>query len=289
MARAAFPIITTRDQDVFRALARGPLTVRQILKLSTIFSVPFPGVRRLQRRLHALSEAGLLRQWWYATEGPGGEAYYTVAPEALRLVYGDKGMQPSVGVCGRVGVARQAHQRSLADFLVHTMTAVHRSGFTIEEFYRENTLCLNADGRSLYPDAAFTVLAPERPPLRFFVELDNGTEPITSPRERDSWHRKLNFYEALQDNCDDRFRVLGVVTKTKERLDHIVAAAADMSRDLRRPLFYGICLDDYLAEDEPLEQPCFRDHQDRVVALVPPVRRQPARPQQKSMVQAAAV
>ena len=112
-------------------------------------------------------------------------------------------------------------------------------------------------------------MAPHRPPLRFFVELDTGTEPVASPREHDSWQRKLGFYESLRDTCGYRFRVLVVLTCGPARLENICRLAAAMSHDQRRPLFCGIGLADYLDQDKPLTRPCFRDHRGRAVTLVP--------------------
>src|SRR5688572_17651436 len=86
--RPVASLVTPRDFDPFRVLALGPLTASQILKISATFAVPFPSTRRLQRRLHILGVAGLLRQWWYATEGPGGSCYYTLSPQSSRLLCG---------------------------------------------------------------------------------------------------------------------------------------------------------------------------------------------------------
>lgn len=221
--------------------------------------------------MHAATSAGLLKQWRYATEGPGVEAYYTLAPESQRLLSGATAQPPKTW--GPVGIARQHHTRCLGDFRVHTTLAAKAGGFTVAEYYRENSLRLEAAGQSLYPDGAFTLLAPGRPPLRFFVELDNGTEPLASPRERDSWQKKLAFYETLQDTCGYRFRVLGVITRTTNRLQNVLATAAAASHNPRRPLFYGIVLTEYLGRDQPLTSLCFRDHRGQEVALVPVERR----------------
>src|SRR5438128_184686 len=108
-------LLTPRDLDLFHALEGGPLTVRQILKLSTTFGSPFPSKRRLQRRLRTVANAGLLQQWRYATEGPGIEAYYTLSPRSYRLLYEDASPPPRLA-CGPVGISRQRHTRFLADF-----------------------------------------------------------------------------------------------------------------------------------------------------------------------------
>lgn len=264
----ATTLLQARDEEIFRALDSGPLTVRQLLKLSVTFSRPFGSERYVQTRLKVLADAGLLQRFPYLSGDRSVVFYYTLSTESFRLLYGEDVPVPrSLG--DDIGVARQHHTRCLADFAVHTAVAAHKAGFQLVDVHRENTLRLEVDGRSLYPDRTFTVIAPDRPSLHFFVELDNGTEPIASPRERDSWLKKLAFYEAFQDVCGYRFRVLGINTKTKARLDHILMTAAAVSRDPQRPLFYGVGLADYLSLEQPLEAACFRNHKGQAVALVP--------------------
>jgi hypothetical protein len=258
--------VTHRDLDLFRALARGPLTVRQVLKLSQTFSAPFPSTRRLQRRLHTLALAGLLRQWWYATEGPGGSAYYTLSPESARLLAGDE--EPPARTYSPIGISRQFHTQRLQEFLVHTSAAAHRAGIAFTDFSPENALELEVGEKRLFPDAAFSLIVPGLPVLRYFVEIDTGTEPIHSEKPRDSFQKKLQFYEELRDT-GERFRVLGIVTSSPARVDHIIAAAARLARQPGRTVFFGIHLDDYLAQENPLHQPQFRNHRGESIALVP--------------------
>lgn len=260
--------VNPRDLDLFRALDRGPLTVRQLLKLSSTFALPFSSERYLQTRLLQLAQAGLVRRGAYATTEPSILYYYTLSPESSRLLHGQDG--PAPRHAPQIGLSRQHHTRSLGDFRVHTEFAAIAAGFVFTDFYAENTLRLEAVGQSLYPDCAFTLLAPPRPPLKFFVELDTGTEPVTSARERDSWQQKLTFYEALRDTCRYRFRVLGLFTCGAVRVENVCRLAAAMAQDPRRPLFCGISLRDFLNQDEPLTRPCFHDHCSRPVALIPP-------------------
>lgn len=270
----ANPLLTPRDEDIFRALDGGPLTVRQLLKLSSTFCSPFGSERRLQDRLRILANAGLVHRWPYLTGDRSVVFYYTLSTQSFRLLHGQD--EPPPRGFGPVGVARQHHTRCLAEFRVHTVIAARSGGFNIVDVYRENTLRLEADGRSLYPDLAFTLHASARPVLQFFVELDNGTEPITSPRERDSWLKKLTFYESLRDTCGYRFRVLGIVTKSQARLEHILMTAAAVSHNPQRSLFYGTDLTTYLAQVSALENCFFRNHKGQLVSMVPPIRENPA-------------
>jgi len=51
---------------------------------------------------------------------------------------------------------------------------------------------------------------------------------LASPRERESWLRKLQFYERLQDESDVRFRVLAVTTRSEHRARNLLALAASV-------------------------------------------------------------
>lgn len=264
-------ILKPRDLAIFQALNGGPLTVRQLLKLSVTFPGAFTSERRLQDRLLILTLGGLLLRWPYATGDRSAAYYYTLSTTACRLLHGDDA-RPARGQ-GAVGIARQHHTRCLADFRVHTFVAAHATSAAVTDVCRENALRLEVNDKSLFPDFAFTLNTSGGQALRFFVEMDNGTEPITSPRERDSWQKKLAFYEALQDTCGYRFRVLGIVTRSAARLDHIIATAAAMSHNPQRSLFLGTCLENYLADEHPLENACFLDHRGQAVALVVPAPR----------------
>ena len=63
---------------------------------------------------------------------------------------------------------------------------------TIGDFARENALKLASADEHLDPDCSFTLTQPGR---RFsYVELDNSTELLTAPTQRDSWLKRFRFY-----------------------------------------------------------------------------------------------
>ena len=76
---------------------------RQLLKLSATFPSPFHSERRLQDRLHLLTQAGFLRRGAYATIEPSILYYYTLSPESSRLLYGEDLPRPS---CRRASAYR---------------------------------------------------------------------------------------------------------------------------------------------------------------------------------------
>ena len=149
--------LTDRDLDILAALNFGPLTARQLLKLSRTFATPFTDERRVRERLFALAAAGRVPRWLYATAGPGAPAYYTMTRMGHRLLHGADAAPPRRHALQPIGVAQQYHAHALAEFIVHTLVAVHTSGADVCSLARENDLRLTSGGEDLVPDAAFLI------------------------------------------------------------------------------------------------------------------------------------
>jgi len=121
----------------------------------------------------------------------------------------------------------------------------------------------------IFPDCAFEILTPEPAQFNFVVELDNGTERVRSQKDIESWQRKIRLYEEVQIRTfPHRFRVLIVTTRSRDRLLHILEAAATLIQNPHRSLFYGVHLADYLQEPDAVCQPCFLNHRGLSTALV---------------------
>jgi hypothetical protein len=262
-------VLTTRDEDLLRAIDRCPLTVRQLRTLSGMFQREFSSDRRLQDRLAQLTRAGMVRRFRYASLSGTGQFYYTLTPESFRVIHGDDMPMPGRGAFREIGIARHHHAFNLAEFLVHTLVAARSIDAELGDYVRENSLKLSADGDELFPDGAFTLTLPDRPSFQFYVELDNSTEPLNAPRTRDSWLRKLRVYDNLQNCTPTRFRVLGVVTRTKQRLQNLASLAASVALNPQRGLFLGVFLPDYIANECPLTSPIFTDHRGLKLSLLP--------------------
>ena len=262
-------LVTPRDNDLFAALARCPLTVRQLLAVSATFAYPFTSERRVQERLQRLCAAGRLRRWFYATAGQGALSYYTLTPEGYRLLHGPDARLPGRGLFGPIGVARQRHSLALAEFLVHLGVSAHRAQVEIGNFHRENEVPVRLGDETLYPDSAFDLIVSEATPFRFALEIDNGTESVRSQESLDTWQRKIAFYERFQDAEPERFRVLAVTTGGRKRVESILQCARNQARNPRRSLVLGVTLAEFQAETEPLTASCFRDHHGRNVSLLP--------------------
>jgi len=264
--------LTDRDLDVLLAIDRCPLTVLQLLKLSRTFAdQPFTSLRSVQDRLQKLRDAGWVRRWPYATASRGSSPdYYKTTLLGFHLLYGESAMPPSKRHFAEVSIANHHHTHSLAEFIVHAITSAHRRGIRIARFYRENTLRLRVGEETFSPDSAFELHTPAGLQLNFLVELDNGTERIRSAKDTESWQRKIRLYDQLQDaNYPHRFRVLVVTTRSPDRFRSILSLAAEKTANPRRSLFYGIHLDEFLAEADAVCRPCFHNHHKAPVALVP--------------------
>ena len=261
--------LTARDYELLRAIERCPLTVRQLKPLSVTFGTRFGSDRRLQDRLAQLTRAGLLRRFRYAATEGSGPFYFMLSAESYRLLHGPDVPLPSPAMFREVGMGRQYHSHRLADFVVRTIVAAHETQVTIENMTRENALRLSVGEEHLYPDGSFTLSVPGRPPFLFYVELDNSTEVLTSPTQRDSWLKKLRFYEALQDSMPTRFRVLGLITRSQKRLENIAMLAASVAANSQRSLFYGTYLPGYLQHATPFAAPLFTDHRGLHISLIP--------------------
>ncbi len=262
----ATPFITARDLDLFQALDRCPLTIRQLLKLSKTFIAPFCSERRLQDRMAQLHRADLVRRFRYASVERLGQFAYTLSPESFHLVHGE---EAETHKFAPVAIARHHHTFHLSELLVKTFVAAHENDVTVSDFARENSVCLEVGKTQLYPDSTFCLNLATGQQFRFFVELDNSTEPLTSSKDRDSWQRKIAFYEALQNRTPKRFRVLAVTTKSQARGDNILRLAATGARNPSRALVYAVHLPQYLAEQNPLHEPIFHDHRGLRACLMP--------------------
>lgn len=261
--------ITARDIFLLRALDWGPKTARQLLKLSTTWSEPFIALRTIRQRLQYLSEARLLKTYRYAGIGLSGqEQYYVATRTAYRLLFGPDETPPTNGYAAPVGLARQPHTRALSDFLIHTIVAAHRHGLAVEGVCRENYLKLEGAGDSIRPDSALEIVLTSGLRLRYFIELDCGTETIHSDTARVSIAKKLRVYDAVRDT-GPRFHVLFVCT-SRARMQHILASVPVVQKNLERKLFLATTLYDYLGSGAPLSAPVMADHRFEPQSLIPP-------------------
>jgi len=254
---------------ILAGLSKTPLDAQQLLHISTAFPQPFTHERLVRRRLQALSTAGLVATYQYATIGRGAVNYYKLTPLGFQVLNGPHAALPSRTFFQPVSMALQEHTRSLADFIVQTTASAHRTRLSMANFYRENELRLTIDDEQMMPDCAFQLASDGGDALNYLVEIDNSTEPVYSTRQRDSLARKILFYDRYQYLIDHRFRVLMVFTKVTARMHNFLGTVAQLTRNKGRVLFYAVFLEDYLSSDRPLTGPLFLNHHNRLEAMIP--------------------
>jgi len=269
MARnATHSTLTPRDLLLLEALSRAVLTATQLRKLSTTWPRPFTHDRAIRHRLQLLALSGFVRRFRYLIAAGTAENYYVLTLDGYRILHGPDARPRTKRSFYEVAISRQFHTRALADVVMHLLVGAHQVNSTVKNFYREGALRLPIDDEALIPDGALELHRGSEV-FRFFLELDNHSETVRSNSELDSWERKLRLYEAHQDRCPDRFRVLLITTRSTSRRDHILDLARTVARNPARRLLYGIFLPNFLAATDALTTPHFLDHHGKAVSLLP--------------------
>lgn len=272
MPKSSHIQIGPRDTEILLALDRCPLTSGQILKVSQTFPSPFSDGNNLRRRLRSLTEAGFIQNWPYAVASDGrSPRYFKLTRDGYVTLYGPSAAPPNRRYFEEIRPGHHHHTRSLADFLVHTLTCGHKHGMRIRQFARENSFSLTTGSFTLYPDAAFQMLTPDGRDYNFVVELDNGTERVRSKQDVESIERKLRGYDAHQSRYGvhdrGRYLVLFVTTRTQERVDHILNTARAVMSNAQRTVFLATDLTTFLQCD-PIVTPVLADNRGDFRTLV---------------------
>jgi hypothetical protein len=272
-------VLKERDQDVLRLLDRTPATAPLILKASGCFTDPFEDLRRVRERMHALSEARWVRSTPLAATSQQALNWYRLTPEGYRLLHGEDCILPHKTFFMPSAPSRQEHSLWLAQVIVQTMVAAAQSCITIADYRRENSVVLTLGTDTLKPDGSMQLRTSDGREFNFFLELDNGTEPIVSPQERESIERKVRFYERLQDSVlaawrrgdrkrpPPRYRVLFFM-RSMQRNKHVLRTARQVATNPERRLCLGVLVADYLSEGNPLRSPMAVDHHGRWQGIV---------------------
>jgi len=272
-------LLQARDEDVLRLLDRTPATAALILKASRCFAESFENLRRVRERMQALAAGGWVRSSPLATISRQAASWYRLTPDGYRLLHGQDAELPHKSLFMPMAPSRQEHALWLAEVIVHTMVAARRGLLTIKDYRRENSVVLSLGTETLKPDGSMQLETPEGRFFNFFLELDNGTEPVRSTRDRQSIERKIRFYERLQDtvlgkwrggprdSAPPRYRVL-FFTRSIQRQKHLLWTAGQLARNRDRRLCLGVSLGEYLAQPNPLRSPIAADHHGHWQAIV---------------------
>ena len=264
--------LTDRDWEVLTLLDCHTLTAEQILRVSASFEEPFTRLRLTQRRLHRLEGSGYLRSWPYATTGSSPH-YYKLTRTGYRWLHGDDAAMPRRRYFEEIAFNHHLHTRALGDFLVHLIVSAHRQSVTVRQFSRENSLRIDVDRDTLYPDCAFQLATLSGRTFNYVVELDNGTERIRSTKATESLERKIRGYDRHQSQYSAldprRYVVLFVTTRSSVRTDHILDAARSLMENPKRTVFLATELTALLSQPDPMIHPCLRDNHGRKRGVLP--------------------
>jgi hypothetical protein len=267
MASKSIVIYTARDQQIQECLALTPLDTQQLLKASQTFDQPFTSDRKLRERLQEHAVAGWVRTFTYAMSASGQLNYYKLTADGYRLLNGPEAPLPKPSFFREVSPALQRHTRHLADVVVQTILHARRLGVPILDQVGENQLSLALGDRVQKPDHSFR-LATRDDIYTYYDELDEGTEPIASTKQRESLEAKIRFHEDYQNATGERYRVRMIFAKTSARLAQFLQLAR-RNGTRQRCIFYAVFLEDYLKHGSPLTTPIFLDHFNRLQLLVP--------------------
>jgi hypothetical protein len=256
--------IGDRDIQLLTAIDRCPLTPSQLCHISKTFERPFNDSHNVRRRLRKLAAADLVQCFPYTITGDGfSHRYYKLTRCGYRLLYGPKATLPKRRYFEAIKPGHHHHTFCLAETIVHLCVTAHENGCEIIYFSRENSVKLQADPFTLYPDSAFVVRRSDGRTFSFVVELDNGTERVRSKQDVESIERKLRGYDAHQSKYDkfdpERYLVLFITTRSENRLQYIMDVAADIMKQPNRRVFVGVELNRLLSVD-PFQVPIFVDH-----------------------------
>jgi len=265
--------IGDRDFEILTALDRTPLTPTQLCRISQTFATPFLDQHNLRRRLRRLSEAGLVRSWPYAIVSDGrSPRYFKLTRDGYRLLYGEGAALPRRRYFEEVSHGHHFHTYYLADAIVHLAVCGSQQGIELRHFARENTVKLEADGFTVYPDCAFQLVGKDGRGFNYVLELDNGTERMRSKQDVESIERKIRGYDAHQVQFaaghPDRYLVLFVTTRSKLRLPKIMRLADGLMQNRRRTVFVG-CDFATLLRSDPFSDAIFEDHRFLKRTLLP--------------------
>jgi hypothetical protein len=266
--------ITQRDLDLLTMIDRHPFTSGQLLRLSETFSQPFTHDRLLRRRLSQLRNAGLVRDWPFATLSEGGSPHYWRLTQAgFQLLHGYDTPLPGRRLFEEMAPGHHHHSFSLGEFLATLFVAAHREGIAVHHFARENSIRFEAGEFVLLPDCAFQLQHQDGRTFNFVVELDNSTERLRSRMDVESIERKLRGYDAHQSQFDAldlaRYQVLFVTTRSPQRLQHILDLAQLLAQNPQRTVFLGVHLKSFLACENPFRRSIVKDHRGLNRTLTP--------------------
>jgi hypothetical protein len=270
--------LSARDLALLRILSWTPATATLLLRASISFDgEAFIDERRLRERLQTLGAAGFVRSWPTAHAGGGLQKYYKLTPLGFERLLGTENQKPPRAFFVEIAPSLFEHTLNLAAVIIETVRASHAGRVRIQQLFRENELSFS-DGNELVQPDCFCRFEYGEKPFNVAFEIDQGTEPLDSHAEN-SIRTKLRIYDAYQETLLSTWSVSGkswerprfrlvFLTRSIDRVHHILSLAAQLTCNERRRLVYAATLDSFLAEPDPIKSPIFLDHRGGWQSLV---------------------
>ncbi len=261
--------IQPRDRELLTSLDLSPFDARQLAKLSTTFTEPFTDEKFVRRRMHRLGEAGLVSHFHYHTDSAGTAKYYRLTREGYRFIAGPEKALPRRSYFHPVSASLQNHTRLLADFIAHTLTAASMHRVAVKSFYGENQLELKLAERYLRLDAAAQFKIKGYRPYNCLFELDCGTEPVYSTKQRESLSQKVRFIFDYERSCQQTFRHYVIFASSPVRMANYLHMVDELNPNRQRTICYATSLDRFLGTSDPFRAPIFHDHERTLASILP--------------------
>jgi hypothetical protein len=208
-------IVTSRDLTVLRTLL-----ITRVLDGAQVMTVAgFRSLRRTNRRLLKLVQAGLLKRWFVGTASGGQKALYGLSPQGANLI-GEttQGLIPWKQDALITSSQFLAHQQAVNAVFIRARFEVPPPGLSVKDWTRPKLPL--SPSVPLIPDGYFRVVQ-SGVVHPIFLEVDLGTE---SSRV---WRRKIDLYLKLAIGGEferlfheKRFRTV-ILVPTLRRLDSI--------------------------------------------------------------------
>jgi hypothetical protein len=261
--------IQPRDRELLTALDLSPFDARQLAKLSATFTEPFTDEKFVRRRMNRLRNAGLVAHFHYQTGSAGAAKYYKLTREGYRFIAGPHKALPRRSYFQPVSASLQNHTRLLAAFIAHALTAAAMHRVAVKSFYGENQLELKLAERHLRLDAAAQFKIKGYRPYNCLFELDCGTEPVYSTKQRESLSQKVRFIFDYERTCQQTFRHYVIFASSPVRMANYLHMVDELNPNRQRTICYATSLDQFLNTSDPFRAPIFHDHQRTLASLLP--------------------
>lgn len=267
MSRKSGTNLQARDDQILTDLALTPLDAQQLLQLGRRYTPIFTGEKAVRNRLLKLEDLGLVKHFYYQTSTNGARKYYKLSKEGYRYVHGPRKALPSRSFFAVISPALQRHTRCLSQFFVHAITTAHSSQMQLQQIYGENEFVLKIGEREQRLDAA-AQFTNRGKTYNCLFEMDCGTEPVFSRKQRESLAQKIQFIYDFQRVSKHAFRHYMLFATPSPRMHHYLNVVQELNPDPRRHLCFAVLLEQFLKTPDPFRSPIWLDHDAQLASVV---------------------